>query len=54
MTLEAYNTLALIVLVAAGQGVNIYPESLIGCLCRNDDVGEIIHPRIRCRTALVW
>lgn len=52
--LEASNTLALIGLVAAGLGITIYPESLIGFLGRNVEVRPIIHPNFRSRTALVW
>jgi DNA-binding transcriptional LysR family regulator len=52
--LEASNTLALIGLVAAGLGVTIYPESLIGYLGRNVEVRPIIHPAFRSRTVLVW
>ncbi len=54
VTLEASNTLALIGLVAAGLGVTIYPESLIGFLGRNVEVRQIIHPLFRSRTVLVW
>lgn len=51
---EASNTLALIGLVAAGLGVTIYPESLIGFLGRSVDVRPIDHPGFRSRTILVW
>lgn len=51
-TLEATNTLALIGLVAAGLGVTIYPESLIGYLGRNVAVRPIGHPAFRSRTIL--
>ncbi len=54
VVLEASNTLALIGLVAAGLGVTIYPESLIGFLGRNVEVRQIMHPSFRSRTALVW
>lgn len=54
VTLEASNTLALIGLVAAGLGVTIYPESLIGFLGRNVEVRQIMHPAFRSRTILVW
>lgn len=54
VTLEASNTLALIGLVAAGLGVTIYPESLIGFLGRNVEVRPIMHPQFRNRTVLVW
>lgn len=52
--LEASNTLALIGLVAAGLGVTIYPESLIGFLGRNVEVRPIQHPDFRSETVLVW
>lgn len=54
VTLEASNTLALNGLVAAGLGVTIYPESLIGFLGRNIEVRQIMHPSFRSKTALVW
>lgn len=54
VTLEASNTLALIGLVAAGLGVTIYPESLIGFLGRNVEVRQIMHSAFRSRTILVW
>lgn len=53
-SLEASNTLALIGLVAAGLGVTVYPESLIGFLGRNVDVRPINQPGFRSRTILVW
>lgn len=53
-TLEASNTLALIGLVAAGLGITVYPESLIGFLGRNVEVRPIIHREFRSRTVLVW
>ncbi|WP_083803345.1 LysR family transcriptional regulator [Roseovarius sp. TM1035] len=53
-SLEAANTLALIGLVAAGLGVTIYPESLIGFLGQNVDVRPIVHKNFRIRTLLVW
>lgn len=53
-TLEASNTLALIGLVAAGLGVTIYPESLIGYLGRNVAVRPISHPAFRSQTILIW
>lgn len=52
--LEASNTLALIGLVAAGLGVTIYPESLVGFLWRNLEVRPIQHPDFRGETVLVW
>lgn len=52
--LEASNTLALIGLVAAGLGVTIYPESLIGFLGHNVEVRSIHHPDFRSETVLVW
>lgn len=54
VTLEASNTLALIGLVAAGLGVTIYPESLLGFLGRNVETRQIMHPQFRSRTMLVW
>lgn len=54
VALEASNTLALNGLVAAGLGVTIYPESLIGFLGRNVEVRQIMHPSFRNRTVLVW
>lgn len=51
-TLEASNTLALIGLVAAGLGITIYPESLIGYLGRNVAVRPIDHPAFRSQTIL--
>lgn len=54
VTLEASNTLGLIGLVAAGLGVTIYPESLIGFLGRSVEVRQITHPAFRSRTILVW
>lgn len=52
--LEASNTLALIGLVAAGLGITIIPESLIGFLGRNVDVRPVHHAGFRSRTVLVW
>lgn len=54
VALEASNTLALLGLVAAGLGVTIYPESLIGFLGRNVEVRPIMHPAFRSSTILVW
>ena len=51
---EASNTLALLGLVAAGLGVTIYPESLIGFLGRSVEARPIIHPEFRSRTILAW
>ena len=53
-SLEASNTLALIGLVAAGLGVTVYPESLIGFLGRNVEVRPIMQPKFRIQTILVW
>ena len=53
-SLEASNTLALIGLVAAGLGVTIYPESLIGFLGRNVEVRPIHHPLFVSRTVMAW
>jgi DNA-binding transcriptional LysR family regulator len=52
--LEASNTLALLGLVAAGLGVTVYPESLLGFLGRNVEVRPIMHPGFRIQTILVW
>lgn len=52
--LEASNTLALLGLVAAGLGVTIYPESLIGFLGRSVEARPIQAPGMRCITVLVW
>lgn len=52
--LEASNTLALLGLVAAGLGVTIVPESLIGFLGRNVELRQIMHPGFRSRTILAW
>ena len=52
--LQASNTLALIGLVAAGLGVTILPESLIGFLGRSVEVRAIRHPGFRSRTVLAW
>jgi LysR family transcriptional regulator, benzoate and cis,cis-muconate-responsive activator of ben and cat genes len=51
---QASNTLALIGLVAAGLGITILPESVIGFLGRNVEVRPIHHPGFRSRTVLVW
>lgn len=51
---EASNTLALLGLVAAGLGVTIYPESLIGFLGRSVEARPIIDPEFRSRTILAW
>lgn len=51
---EASNTLALIGLVAAGLGVTIYPESLIGFLGRNVEVRPIHHPLFVSHTVMAW
>lgn len=52
--LEASNTLALIGLVAAGLGVTVYPEGLIGFLGRNVETRPIIAEGFRSRTTLSW
>jgi DNA-binding transcriptional LysR family regulator len=52
--LEASNTLALVGLVAAGLGITVYPESLIGFLGRNVEVRPILQPDFRIETVLVW
>jgi len=54
VTLEASSTLALLGLVAAGLGVTVYPESLIGFLGHNVELRPIMHPQFRNRTVLAW
>lgn len=54
IVLEASNTLALLGLVAAGLGVTVYPESLIGFLGRSVEIRPIIHSEFRSRTILTW
>lgn len=54
IALEASNTLALIGLVAAGLGVTICPQSLIGFLGCNVDCRLIDHPAFQSETLLVW
>ena len=54
MKVQASNTLALIGLVAAGLGITILPESVIGFLGRNVEVRPIHHPGFRSRTVLAW
>lgn len=51
-TLEASNTLALIGLVAAGLGITVCPESLVGHLGRDITVRPIVHPSFRSNTIL--
>ncbi|GHG98077.1 LysR family transcriptional regulator [Pseudodonghicola xiamenensis] len=51
---EASTTLALIGLVAAGLGITIYPESLVGFLGKSVETRPIIHPVFRSRTVLAW
>ena len=52
--LEASNTLALVGLVAAGLGLTIFPESLLGFLGRHVDARPIDHPSFRSQTILGW
>lgn len=52
--LEASNTLALIGLVAAGLGITVYPESLIGYLGNNVEVRPLHHSLFRIKTVMVW
>lgn len=52
--MEASTTLALIGLVAAGLGITIYPESLIGFLGKSVETRPIVHPGFRSRTVLAW
>ena len=54
VTLEASNTLSLNGLDAAGLGITIYPESLIGFLGRIVEVRQITQPAFRSKKALVW
>lgn len=54
ISIEASNTLALLGLVAAGLGLTIYPESLIGFLGRNVEVRPIMNPNFRSKTIIVW
>lgn len=54
IAIEASNTLALLGLVAAGLGITIYPESLIGFLGRSVEARPIMHPLFRIRTVLAW
>lgn len=54
IAIEASNTLALLGLVAAGLGLTIYPESLIGFLGGSVEARPIVHPRFRSRTVLAW
>lgn len=51
---EAAHTLALAGLVAAGLGVTIFPESLLGVLGPGLTARPIRHPAFRMRTALFW
>ncbi|MEM9429342.1 MAG: LysR family transcriptional regulator [Pseudomonadota bacterium] len=51
---EATNTLALVGLVAAGLGVTIYPESLLGFLGNAIETRPIDHDLFRSSTVLVW
>ncbi len=52
--LEASNTLALLGLVAAGLGVTIYPQSLVGFLGSNVEVRPIRHPLFKSCTVMAW
>jgi DNA-binding transcriptional LysR family regulator len=52
--LEASTTLALLGLVAAGMGITIYPESLIGFLGSNVEVRPIAEDSFRSQTILAW
>lgn len=54
VAVEASNTLAMLGLVAAGLGITILPESLIGFLGRHVEMRPIRHPDFRSRTVLVW
>jgi transcriptional regulator, LysR family len=52
--IEASTTLALIGLVAAGLGITIYPESLIGFLGKSVETRPINQSGFRSRTVLAW
>ena len=52
--IEASNTLALIGLVAAGMGVTIYPESIIGFLGGSIEVRPIASRDFKIETVLAW
>lgn len=52
--LEASNAHALFGLVAAGLGVTVCPESLMGFLGRGVEARPILAPGFRCETVLVW
>lgn len=52
--IEASTTLALIGLVAAGLGITIYPESLIGFLGKSVETRPINRTEFRSRTVLAW
>lgn len=54
VTVEASNTLALLGLVAAGIGITIYPESLIGFLGGSVEARPINDGQFRSHTVLVW
>jgi LysR family transcriptional regulator, benzoate and cis,cis-muconate-responsive activator of ben and cat genes len=54
VALEASNPMALLGLVAAGLGITIYPESLVGFVGENVSLRPIDDPRFRLETALVW
>jgi DNA-binding transcriptional LysR family regulator len=52
--LEASNTLALLGLVAAGLGVTILPESLLGSLRSDVEYRPIVQDSFRVETILAW
>ncbi|MDO4682963.1 MAG: LysR substrate-binding domain-containing protein [Lautropia sp.] len=54
ISLEASNVLALQGLVAAGHGITLCPESLMGFLGRSVEARPILHPGFCIQTALVW
>lgn len=54
VVLEASNTLALIGLVAAGLGITVYPQSLIGFLGHNVTVRRIDEASFSSTTVLCW
>lgn len=54
VALEASNPMALLGLVAAGIGITIYPESLVGFVGERLSFRQIDDPRFRLETILAW
>lgn len=52
--METANVLALQGLVAAGHGITICPESLLGFIGKTLEARPILHPAFRIDTVLVW